>query len=637
MEGKRLIKQEPISPLFGLEPDTPIPSIERSNSRSLETQVTTEVPRRERIHPRGGLIGSQRHQTSNTQQIPPQLLREPRGSFASYADNLREFLGPLDPIGHEQRRQAIRLSRQQAQDAIHDPTSDASYYESLREFLGPLNPRGQQQQQHISGSSSWPSLVLGTDRFQSVARPRSMQYSSTYQAPGQITPFRRFSGARRGFVRPIDSQPQLQIDPMPIHRSDSAQFHGKNVNRSDPAAYNPLSMALDHDNTLQTSVRAPQHLQQSIQSLSGLSDSDNSPYIQQTDSNLSYVPAQNDVPVPMDKDRFSAPRALMDTATGSSSTTRGSLGTSVPVEKKMSHGRPLGSKTENNNPRRMQIPNLRPILPVPSAGIPSQSSSGTVPSSQQPTKTRSNHETTFRLTRNASLMLNPFSKIVPASIKLVADNGQEWEYKYPGTRRNWKKGPSGKVTVAKLNVWANAILRRRLPNDFPAGPRKRSNSAPSKPKADKWTEWEKGYLESRIMDAIRIKKGNLDEEDWKLVAEAQNEEFLDYKRLPGLPLALLTSRMLTIDNVPAIRGGGFTKTEGQFPERSGPEIQSILYRWPEIQEKIKGEIKKHRGKIPAYLDCDTDLSESEVSSDDENGTVDTYAVGTDRMEFDAEE
>ncbi|RAL62052.1 hypothetical protein DID88_002539 [Monilinia fructigena] len=491
-----------MSPPFGLDPDTPISSIERSDSGSPEAQVTAALHRRERIHPRGGLIGSQRHQTSNAQRIPPQLLREPRGSLASYADNLREFLGPLDPIGHEQRRQAIRLSRQQEQADIPDPTSDASYYESLREFLGPLNPRGQQQQHqqavtrvhsrvssqsHLADprsqtaglydlqSSSQTSnsrpmsnhiRTLGSDQSQSLTRPRSMQCPSPYQIPAQITPFRRLSGAHRGLLRPIDSQSQLQIDAIPIHRSDSAQFHGQNVNRSDPVAYNPLSMALHHDNALQTPFRA------------------RAEPAAETGSNLSIVPAPNDIP--MDKDRFSAPQALMDTATGSSSTTKGSSGTSIPAEKKRSRGRPLDSKTKNNDPKRMQIPNLRFILPVPSAGIPSQSSS-----------------------------------IVPASIKLVADNGQEWEYKYPGTRRNWKKGPSGKVTVAKLNVWANAILRRRLPNDFPTVPRKSSISAHSKPKADKWTEWERGYLESHIMDAIRTKKGNLDEEDWKIVAEAQ--------------------------------------------------------------------------------------------------------------------
>lgn len=234
-------------------------------------------------------------------------------------------------------------------------------------------------------------------------------------------------------------------------------------------------------------------------------------------------------------------------------------------------------------------------------------------------------------------MLSPFIKIVPAILKLVADDGQVWEYKYAGTRRNWKKGQNGKVSVAKLNEWANTILRRRLPGHFPAAAAKRSSSAPLKTKADKWTEWEKVFLEAHIMDAVKAKKTNFDEEDWKLVAEAQNEEFAEYKRLPGLPLAQTTSRTLTIDNIPVVRGGGFTKTEGYFPERSSTEIQSMLYHWPEIQEKIKEEIKKNGGKVPVYLDCDTDVSDSEFSSDDENGIQDSITVDVGGNELTAED
>lgn len=367
MEGKKPIKQEPMTPQFDLDPDDPIPSIERSESGSPELQVTTALPRRERIHPRGGLIGSQRRQTLNIQQIPRPLRREPRGSLASYADNLREFLGPLDPLGHEQRREAIRISRQQEQADVHDRTSDARYYESLREFLGPLNPRGQQpqpqpqqavtrvnsrvsSQSHLAdprtqtaglsdlhpssqASNSRPMSnhirALGSDRFQSVIHPSSMQYSSPYQLPVQVTPFRRFSGTPRDLVLPIDSQPQLRSNAMPIHRSHSAKVSGQNVDHSNSVAYEPLPMALDHDTTLQTSVPAPQNLQQSINSLSVFPTSDNSSYVQQNSKHQSNIPAPDEFA--MGGDELIALQSSIPTATGSSSTTQGSSSTSIPV------------------------------------------------------------------------------------------------------------------------------------------------------------------------------------------------------------------------------------------------------------------------------------------------------------------
>lgn len=228
-------------------------------------------------------------------------------------------------------------------------------------------------------------------------------------------------------------------------------------------------------------------------------------------------------------------------------------------------------------------------------------------------------------------MLDPFTKIVPATVKLVADNDEVWEYKYVGTRRNWKKGQGGKVTVSKLNEWANAILRRRIPGSFPPAAKKRVYSAPPPPKLknDKWTEWERVVLEAHILDAVKAKKANLDEDDWQLIADAQNEEFFGHKRLPGLLMALLTSRSLTIDDFPVIRGGGYTKTEGYFPKRSSSEIQNILYHWPDIHEKVKQLIRRHRGKAPLYVDCDTDISDSERTSDDENGAkeVNTAEIG----------
>ncbi|QSZ33404.1 hypothetical protein DSL72_004972 [Monilinia vaccinii-corymbosi] len=548
MEGEKNNKEDAMPPQLGLDPDDPVPSIE--GSKSTEDAVTATLPRRERTQPRRGLDGSQRRQTPNTHQIPPQLLGEQSGSAAACAENLGGLLGLLNPRAHQQ--QAVDRA----------PDGIAAYHASLSAFPGPINPHGQQQ---LDG------------------RVPSSRDASHHASSGNL--------------------------PGPVPRSDPARVPHRRINSPGHiTTYRRIAMAPARENTLSRSIQAPQDLQQRIQSQAVLSTSGHGSYSQQTGGDQSFTPAP-DNPV-MGRDRPTVPQASVNAAT----------------DRRL----PLGSKTTNTNMRRMQTPPPRAILPGTSR-TPLPSSAFPVPLSQQPTKARPCPEKTFSLTRNASLMLNPFSKIVPASVKLVADNGQLWEYKYPGTRRNWKRGPKGAVTVAKLNRWSNIILRRRLPDDFPAGPRSRSGSARPKPKADKWTEWERVYLEAHILDTINLKGGYLDEEGWQLVADAQNEEFLDYKRLPGLPLAVLTSRTLTIDNIPVMRGGGFTKTEGYFPERSASEIQSILYSWPEIQEKIKEAIRAHRGKIPAYLDCETDLSESELSSDDENGAYHTTAGDYDGM------
>lgn len=227
-------------------------------------------------------------------------------------------------------------------------------------------------------------------------------------------------------------------------------------------------------------------------------------------------------------------------------------------------------------------------------------------------------------------MVSPYTKTVPATLRLVADNGDLWEYKYPGTRRNWKKT---KIHVSKLNHWNNTLLHRKLPEWFPAPQSKRSSSAPLGPRADKWTEWERASLEAHIIDAVKEKKGDLGEEEWQKVADLQNEEFFEHKRLPGLPLAESTSRSLTINSVPVTRGGGHTQTEGCFPERTSAEIQSILYSWPSIHEKVRQLIKQHRGKVPSYLDCDTDLSDSDTSLDVQNEGNTTIMVGNDAMQL----
>ncbi|KAJ8063947.1 hypothetical protein OCU04_007794 [Sclerotinia nivalis] len=589
MEGRNENK-DAMTSRFGPNPDEPLISIERSDTGSPDDAPAPMPPTRERSQQRGGLIGSRHHQTSSTTHIPPQLTREQRGSGPGYAASLSHFLGPLNPRDQQQLsvNPAPGWSSNQSQmsESYYQPAGSYNWQSSSQ-----TTPNGRPM------SNTTDVNTFGSSRL-SAARFHSRQQSSPYQVADRVM---TSGGGPESQFSPINLQntePERLFYPAHAFRSNYDQAPAGNFRYSGPITYNPFTEALDPDDTSNYPTQLLPNLRQRAQMQLGLS-------------------AARGMVLPADS------QASQGTTTGSSNTAQSTFG--VPGKKR---GRPLGSKTKNTNARRMQPPPQRTILPGTSLKAPLPPSATPVPFSQQLNTARASRGVKFSLTKNASAMLNPFSKIVPATVKLVADNGQLWEYKYAGTRRDLKWGLSGKVTVAQLNEWANSILRRRLPGNFPAVARKRSSSTPPKPKADKWTEWERTYLEAHIMDAVKAKKTDLDEEDWQLIADAQNEEFLDCKRLPGLPLAQLTSRTLTIDNMPVIRGGGFTKTEGYFPKRSSSEIQSILYHWPDIQEKIKEEIRKNGGKISNFLDCNTDLSDSEMTSDDENGKNDTIIVDT---------
>ncbi|ESZ97831.1 hypothetical protein SBOR_1776 [Sclerotinia borealis F-4128] len=602
MEGERNNKRNAMIPRPGLDPDIPLPSIERNDSGLPENSTTPIPPNRQRLQQRGGLIGSRQHRTSTTSQIPPELLRERRGSDAAYAASLSHLLGPINPRGHQQLAPA-RTPSQGQPPGSHPQTVGSS---------------GRPMSRYIN--TRVPDLLPGAPPL------FSRQHASSSQLPERNTTSRGGLEAYRSSLNPRNTQQQPSSFVETASRSDSAPVSAPNLQYSGPVIYNPLKIAFGPNNAISYAAEAPHNTRERFQSKSNVFTPGREPYLSQPSSHQPFIQTHNDSGGA--RDTSTASQVLGSTATGPGSTAQDSFGDLVPAARK--RGRPQGSKTNNTKLRRMEPPPPRTALPGSATRTPLPSSSVPVPLSQQPAVARSSRHVTFSLAKNASVMLNPFSKIVSATVKLIADNGQVWEYKYPGIRRNWKKGPSGKATVAKLNDWTNSILRRRLPDNFPAAARKTSNSTPPKPKADKWTEWERAFLEAHIMDAVREKKGNLDAEDWKVVADAQNDEFLDYKRLPGLPLAQLISRTFTIDNIPVVRGGGFTKIEGYFPERSSSEIQSILYSWPDIQEKIKEEVKKNRGKVPAFLDCDTDISDSETSSDDESGTKDTIIVDTGR-------
>ncbi|CAD6443121.1 d07c2339-c337-4f15-8be8-b123dfe57de3 [Sclerotinia trifoliorum] len=595
MEGRNQNKGAMTSP-FGPNPDDPLLSIEGSDTGLSDDASTPVPPTRDRSQQRGGLIGSLHHRTSSTTPIPPQLAREQRGSGSGHSASLS--LGSLNPLGQQQLSSDPvpgRTSHQsQMSMSYHQPVSSYNSQSSSRATLNGL-PMSNIIKTNTIGSS--PT---------SATRFYSRQQSSPHQLARRTMTSR---GRPESHFSPINlqnEQPEGFSHQAHALNSNHEQVPAGNFKYLGPINYNPLADALNPNDTSNYPTQLPPNLRQRAQMQLGLSA-----------SRGMVLPAESHAP--------------KGTATGSSNTSQSTFGVLVPPRKK--RGRPLGSKTKIPNGRRTQHPRQRTILPRSSVKSSLPSSAAPVSFSQQLNVLRASRGVTFSLAKNASAMLNPFSEVVPATVKLVADDGQLWVYKYAGTRRGSKSELSGNVTVAQLNEWANSILRRRLPDNFPATPSEESSSTPPKPKADKWTEWERKYLEAHIMDALKAKKTNLDEEDWQLIAEAQNEEFLHYKRLPGLPLAHLTSRTLTIDNVPLIRGGGFTKTEGYFPKRSSSEIQSILYRWPDVQEKIKEEIKKHHGKTPEYLDYGTDLSDSERTSDDENGENDTIIVDTGASEL----
>ncbi|KAF7943141.1 hypothetical protein EAE96_011083 [Botrytis aclada] len=567
MEGENQGNGDSTAPRSGLNPDDPLPSIESNDASSIQ-DMPAPMPRpRERRPQRGGLIGSQRHQrVPSSSQVPPHLLRARRGSSPAYAAALSPYLGPINPRGHQ------RLSDNPV------PAMVSNRVQMPESYLRTPN----------------------TENAQSLSRSRNNNtLGSNQTTKAQLQP------------RQDVSSGQVADQTM----EDRAQPLSGNFHYSGPISYNPLTEALNPQNAsfystpMSPNPKKRHQMQSNAAHRSSIQQSGSANrWPSQEDSYMGGMEPSVDL------------QALGSVAVGSSNAAQGPWGGLIPQPKRK-RGNTTRSKTKNTDSISMQSPPPRSIAPsflgknpVPAFAIP-------VPINEQINTPRSKREAKFSLVKNAAAMLDPFTKIVPASVKLVADNGQVWEYKYAGSRRNWRKGQGGKVTVAKLNEWANSILRRRLPEGFPPALKKRVYSAPPPPKrkADKWTEWERAILEAHILDAVNAKKADLDEEDWQLIANAQNEEFSGHKRLPGLSMAQLTSRTLTIDDVPVIRGGGYTKTEGYFPERSSSEIQKILYHWPEIHESIKQVIRRHRGKIPVYVDCDTDLSDSERTSDDENG------------------
>ncbi|KAF7883963.1 hypothetical protein EAF00_011275 [Botryotinia globosa] len=578
MEGETQRNDDSMASRSGLNPDDPLQSIE-SNDAGSTREVSAPMPRTgERRPQRSGLIGIRRHQrVPSSSQVPSYLLRARRGSSPAYAAALSPYLGPINPRGHQ---------------TLPDNPVSAM-----------MPNRAQIPESYLR--------TANTENTQSLSRARNNNTSgSNYPAGIQLQPRNNVSSG------------QVANQTM----ADRVQALSGNFHYTGPISYNPLTEALNPRNAqfystpMSPNPKKRRQMQADASHYSSIQRSDPANRrSSQRDSYMGGVESSVDL------------QALRSVAVGSSDATQGAWGVLIPKQPQRKRGRTIGSKTNNTDNITMQPPPPCPIAPSPSERSPVPSSAIPVVLNEQIDRPRSKRKATFSLAKNAAAMLDPFTKIVPATVKLVADNDELWEYRYAGTRRNWKKGQGGKVTVAKLNEWANAILRRRLPGSFPPAAKKRVYSAPPppKPKNDKWTEWERAFIEANILDAVKSKKGNLDEEDWQLIVDAQNEEFLGRKRLPGLPMALLTSRSLTIDDVPVIRGGGYTKTEGRFPKRSSSEIQNILYHWPDIHEKIKQLIRKQHGKIPIYVDCETDISDSERTSDDENGEkeIDKAEIG----------
>ncbi|TGO08598.1 hypothetical protein BTUL_0201g00120 [Botrytis tulipae] len=563
MEGENQRNDDSMASRSGINPDDPLQSIESNDADSTQ-EVSALMPRTgERRPQRSGLIGIRRHQrVPSSSQVPSYLLRARRGSSPAYAAALSPYLGPINPRGHQ------RL---------------------------PDNPVPAMMPNRAQIPESY-LRTANTGNTQSLSQARNNNTpGSNHPAGLQLQPRKNVSSGQVADQTMAD-----RVQPL------SGNFH-----YTGPISYNPLTEALNPRNAqfystpMSPNPKKRRQMQSDAAHYSSIQRSDHANRrSSQRDSYMGGVESSVDL------------QALRSVAVGSSNATQGAWGVLIPKER--THNR---LEDQQYRLYKYAAPPPCPIAPSPPERRPVLSSTIPVVLNEQIDRPRSKREATFSLVKNAAVMLDPFTKIVPATVKLVADNDEVWEYRYAGTRRNWKKGQGGKVNVAKLNEWANAILRRRLPGSFPPAAKKRVYSAPPppKPKNDKWTEWERAFLEAHILDAVKAKKGNLDEDDWQLIADAQNEEFFGQKRLPGLPMALLTSRSLTIDDVPVTRGGGYTKTEGYFPKRSSSEIQNILYHWPDIHEKIKQLIRRHRGKVPIYVDCDTDISDSERTSDDENG------------------
>ncbi|KAM0140063.1 hypothetical protein ACHAO1_002603 [Botrytis cinerea] len=568
MEDKNHRNDDGMPPRPVPNPDDPLPSIESNDPGSMQNLEAPMPLARERRPQRGGLIGSQPHRRAPiTSRIPSQLLEARRGSSPAYAAALSQYIGPINPRGHQ------RLS--------------------TNPIPAPIFDQVQMPESYLRRTNAESTQPLSRTRNNNTA---GLDHPARAQLPPKQA---SFSG-------------RIADQTM----TDRVQAPSGNFHYTGPISYNPLTEALNPQNAsfyptpMSPNPRKRGKMQSNAAHRSLIQRSD--PANQRSSQGDSYMGGM-DVSVDL--------QALGSIAVGSSNAAQGPWGALISKQPETKRRRPIDSRTENTNFNTMQPPPSRSIAPSPPEMNPVPSYAVPVALKKQINTPRPEREATFSLVRNAAVMLDPFTKIVTATVKLVAENGQIWEYKYAGNIRSWRKGQNGKVTVAKLNEWANSILRRRLPGSFPPAVKKRIYSAPPppKPKADKWTEWERAFLEAHIIEGVQEKMASLDDNDWQLIADVQNEEFYRRERLPRLPMARLTSRTLTIDGVPAIRGGGYTKTEGYFPKRSSSEIQNIIYYWPEIHEKIKEVVRRHRGKIPTFVDCNTDVSDSERTSDDENG------------------
>jgi hypothetical protein len=223
--------------------------------------------------------------------------------------------------------------------------------------------------------------------------------------------------------------------------------------------------------------------------------------------------------------------------------------------------------------------------------------------------------TTFSLINNATVKLDPFSKEANAAfplnpvLTLNSDDGKKWEYHYP---RNSGENNSNSGVIDKINRWNNEILGRRLPHDFPI-----VSFSPTT-KRQNWTTSERNNIEREIIDFIQENKDAPKREDWDRIAQLHNDKFEGYMRILDITWATTVSRSLRINGISATRGGGLTKKKGVYPARSAAEIQSILYKWPHIQQIIIEETTKVGGTVPVFNDCDTDLSDSESSESEED-------------------
>lgn len=318
MEGRNPNKKKANIPRSELSPDAPLPSIERNNTRSRNNAPAPPPPVREQTQRRVNLPGGSQYRPQSTSQVPPQYLRERRGTDAAHAELLKPYLGPINPAG----QQKLLSNSPPAKASNPDQISESNLQTGVHNLSSSSQTsNGAPLSRYIAAPSS--------DRLPR-ARQHSRQHSSSHQLSDRSTVSRNEPEAHKGLTNLRNPQQQRPFRPTPPYQSFLAQPSTGNFQYTGPINYNPLTEALNPNDTSHYPTPIPQNLRQRVQNQSISSTPRQNSYAQKASSNQVPIEAQRSVIRDMNEP-VEESRALRDTSIGSSITGQGSFGVLVPV------------------------------------------------------------------------------------------------------------------------------------------------------------------------------------------------------------------------------------------------------------------------------------------------------------------